>query len=352
MTQAPHDSAAAAGTQPGLRALVARFETPTLRESGFQLLTSAGLFVAVCATMHWTYQFSYLLTLLLGFPAAGLLVRTFIVQHDCGHGSFFRSRRLNDITGILCGVITFTPYASWRRQHNCHHGNWNNLDRRESGADIYSSCITVDEYRTLSPWRRFFYRLTRHPVVTQILLPPLVFMFLYRIPFDTPKSWIRERNSVYWTNLALLLALGGLALLVGVKEALLVQLPILALAAMMGILLFALQHRFEGVVWSRQAEWGVIEAALEGSSYFKLPRVLQWFTGNIGFHHVHHLSARVPNYRLEACHKAIPALQAATTLTWRDAYKAIRMALWDEPNHRMIPFADLKYAAAPLSRAA
>lgn len=346
MTQAFQAIPTGAASEPGVRSLIAQYESPSIRRSLFQLLTSAGLFVAACAAMYWSLHISYLLTLALAFPAAGLLVRTFIVQHDCGHGAFFRSRRANDITGMLCGVLTFTPYANWRRQHNGHHGNWNNLDRRESGADIYSVCLTVEEYQALSPRRRLGYRLLRHPFVLQILLPPLVFVVLYRLPFDTPKSWSRERRSVYWTNLALLAVLGGLALLVGIKAMLLVQLPVIALASIMGVFLFSVQHRFDGVVWARQADWNATKAALDGSSCLRLPRVLQWFTGNIGFHHIHHLSPRVPNYRLEACHAAIPALRTAEALTLRDSFKALRLTLWDEVNRRMVRFADVTGTSA------
>ena len=329
----------------GLRSLVARYETPSVAKSAFQLITSIGSFAACCAAMYWSLHVSYLLTLLLAVPAAGFVVRTFIVQHDCGHGAFFRSRRANDLIGCLCSVITFTPYANWRRQHNCHHGNWNNLDRRESGADIYSACLTVEEYRGLSPWRRFVYRWVRHPIVAQFILPPLVFLFLYRIPFDTPKDWGRERRSVYWTDFAILAVLGVLMLLFGIRHVLMVQLPVVMLASIIGIGLFALQHRFEGVVWTRQDAWSAQSAALQGSSYFKLPRILQWFTGNIGFHHVHHLSPRVPNYRLEACHEAIPALQAAKTLTWRAGLRSLKLILWDETNRRMVRFADVRGAS-------
>jgi omega-6 fatty acid desaturase (delta-12 desaturase) len=246
---------------------------------------------------------------------------------------------------LVCSVITFTPYANWRRQHNSHHGNWNNLDRRESGADIYSACLTVAEYRALSRRGRFLYRAIRHPLVAQILLPPLVFILLYRVPFDTPKAWVRERRSVWLTNVAIFGAMGALALWVGLGRVLMVQLPVIALASMLGVTLFSLQHRFDGVVWARQSEWTVTGASLDGSSYLRLPRVLQWFTGNIGFHHVHHLSPRVPNYRLAACHAAIPALHAVTTIGWRDAMGAIRRMLWDESTGRMIPFAEANAAS-------
>ena len=331
--------------QPSLRALVAQYESPGVAESTLQLLTSIGLYAASCAAMYWSLHLSYLLTLLLAIPTAGFVVRTFIVQHDCGHGAFFKSRRANDLVGMVCSVITFTPYANWRRQHNCHHGNWNNLDRRESGADIYSACLTVEEYRGLSPWRRLVYRWVRHPIVAQFILPPVVFLFLYRLPFDTPKAWGSERRSVYWTDLAIVAVLGVLMLLFGIKQVLMVQLPVVMLASIIGVGLFALQHRFEGVVWTRQDAWTAQSAALEGSSYFKLPRILQWFTGNIGFHHVHHLSPRVPNYRLEACHEAIPALQAAKTLTWRAGLRSLKLILWDETNRRMVRFADVRGAS-------
>ena len=334
---------------PQLRSLMAAYETPSAARSVFQVVSSMGLFAASCAAMYWSLHISYFLTLLLAIPTAGMVVRTFIIQHDCGHGAFFKSRRANDFVGLLCSVITVTPYANWRRQHNCHHANWNNLDRRESGADIYSSCLTVKEYRALSVRERFAYRAVRHPVVAQFIIPPLVFLFLYRLPFDTPKAWRRERWSVYQTNLIILALLGVLAVLFGVKQVLLVQIPVIALASTMGICLFALQHRFEGAVWARQGEWSFETAALEGSSYFQLPRLFQWFTGNIGFHHVHHLSPRIPNYRLEACHRSVPALQKVRTLTWRDALKALTMMLWDEDNRRMVRFVDAVRAPSRLS---
>jgi omega-6 fatty acid desaturase (delta-12 desaturase) len=324
---------------PGdLRASIARYEVPSFATGIFQIFTSIGLFAASCAAMYWSLHVSYLLTLLLAVPTAGFVVRTFIVQHDCGHGSFFRSRRANDLVGILCSVITFTPYANWRRQHNCHHVHWNNLDKRESGADIYSACLTVREYRALSPRARFLYRIVRHPVIAHLILPHIVFLLLYRVPFDTPRSWKRERRSVCWTNVAIATTLCALALLVGIRQVLMVQTPVIMLAAVIGVLLFALQHRFEGVTWRRRADWTIEGAALTGASYFKLPPVLQWFTGNIGFHHVHHLSPRVPNYRLQACHTDIPTLQAVTTITWRDALQAIRLTLWDETSSRMVRF--------------
>jgi omega-6 fatty acid desaturase (delta-12 desaturase) len=332
--------------QPGLRSLVTAYETPSIFKSLYQIVTSIGLFVAGCAAMYWSLHVSYLLTLALMIPTAGLLVRVFIIQHDCGHGSFFRSQRLNVFVGRLCSLVTFTPYIQWRRHHNAHHRHWNNLDRREDGADIYATCITVDEYRMLSPWGRFGYRLLRHPLIAHVILPPLVFLVLYRLPFDTPKSWARERRSVYLTNLSVLGVVSTLMLGLGFWPVLLVQIPTISLGAIMGVGLFSVQHRFDGVVWTRQNEWSATNASVHGSSYFRLPRLLQWFTGNIGFHHVHHLSPQVANYRLEACHRAIPALHdGVTAVNWRDGFQALRLTLWDEAAQRMVRFSDAAGAA-------
>lgn len=281
---------------------------------------------------------SYALTLALAVPAAGFVVRIFIIQHDCGHGAFFRSRRANTIVGTLCSMVTLAPYASWRRQHAGHHANWNNLDRRLSGLDIYSSCLTTAEYRSLNVWRRMAYRASRHPLVSLVILPPLVFLLLYRVPFDTPKAWTKERRAVHLTNLALLGLVLALGLTLGFRPVLMVQLPICVIAAVFGVFLFSLQHRFEHTLWARQEEWDFVAASLQGSSYLKLPKLLQWFTGNIGFHHVHHLNPRIPNYWLQACHDANPALQRAPVLTLRSGLGSVRYALWDEQQGGMVPF--------------
>jgi omega-6 fatty acid desaturase (delta-12 desaturase) len=270
--------------------------------------------------------------------AAGFVVRIFVIQHDCGHGSFFKSRRANDALGLLCSIITLTPYAHWRRQHAGHHAVWNNLDRRLSGSDIYSTCLTVAEYRSLTLWGRLFYRLARHPLVSVVILPPLIFLFLYRVPFDTPKTWRRERRAVYGTNLAIAAAIVGLGLLAGFERVLLVQLPIMVIASIVGVWIFSIQHQFERALWQGQARWNFEAAALQGSSYLRLPRVLQWFTANIGFHHVHHLNPHIPNYRLAECHATIPGLQGVQTLTIWSGLSALSFALWDESREKMITF--------------
>ncbi len=307
------------------------FQSGSPLRSACQLASTVGMFLALNALMYGLAERGEAwLVLALAAPAACLLVRLFIIQHDCGHGSFFRSRRLNDWLGRFCSVFTVTPYAFWRRQHGSHHGCFNNLDRREPGIDLYSTCTTVAEFEALSPRRRTLFRLLHHPLVAQVLVPPFVFLVLYRFPFDAPSSWRRERSSVQATNIVLLVVLATLIFAFGIRRVMLVQLPIIALTSIIGAWLFTVQHRFEAAQWHRQDRWNPVQAALEGSSYLKLPRLLQWCTGSIGFHHVHHLAPRVPNYRLQACHQAQPGLAAVTTLSLREALSAPGYLLWDE----------------------
>lgn len=317
----------------------APFQTPILSRSLAQIATSFGGFFATCAVMYISYGISIWLALPLSVLAAGFLVRIFIIQHDCGHGSFFRSRRANNILGGACSLLTLAPYAFWRRQHARHHGSWNNLDRRAaSGLDIYSSCLTVAEYLRLGRWRRCLYRLAYHPVVSHLVLPPVVFLLLYRVPFDAAKEWRSERRAVYLTNIALACLIGGLGLAIGFGRVAAVQLPIMLVASIIGVWLFSIQHRFEQTLWMSNAEWSYAAASLRGSSHLRLPRILQWFSGNIGFHHAHHLNPRIPNYRLEECHNALPDLQSAPVLTLRSAVATLRHALWDDQLGRMVLF--------------
>jgi omega-6 fatty acid desaturase (delta-12 desaturase) len=271
-----------------------------------------------------------------------LIVRIFIIQHDCGHYAFFRNRTANVWLGRFCGLITMTPFANWRRQHAKHHAVWNNLDRRDGLGDIYSTCLTVAEYQRFSPLGRWWRRAVRHPLVAQLLLPPLVFVLLYRVPFDTPAAWRREWFSVLLTDAGILAVFTVLVLLLGAGTVALVQLPTIGIAAIIGMWIFSVQHRFEGAVWSRQEGWTATGAALQGSSHLKLPRILQWFSGNIGFHHIHHLMPRVPNYRLEACHRACAdVVAAAPSLTLLQALRATAYTLWDEEKACMVRFSDL-----------
>ena len=266
-SQHVHEIEAARLERRALMAAIAPFQAPSLRRSVSQFASTFLAFLAVNAAMYAALRVSAWLALALAVPAAGLMVRLFIIQHDCGHGSFFRSRRLNDLLGRVCSMITFTPYAFWRRQHANHHACFNNLDRRDPGIDLYSTCATLREYQALPRVRRLLYRIAHHPIVSQLLLPPLVFLVLYRVPFDAPSSWTRERASVYLTNLAIACVLGALVLAFGIWAVVLVQLPIMTITAVVGVWLFTVQHRFEEAQWMRQERWTATQAALEGSSY-------------------------------------------------------------------------------------
>lgn len=322
-----------------VRRAAAAFAQPIRGQGVLQLLTSFGPFVIACATMYLVYPTFPILGLALALPTGVLLVRVFIVQHDCGHGSFFRSARANTMTGWACSLLTFTPFTSWARQHSLHHANWSNLDRRK-GADLYSACLTVNEYRALSRWRRFLHRLPRHPLVANLLLPPVVFLVLYRVPFDTPRRWVRERRSVHLTNVALLALLGSMALLLGWQRVLVIHLSVMIVASTVGVWLFSLQHRFDTARWTRREEWSASDASMEASSWFCLPPVLHWLTGNIGFHHVHHLNPRVPSYRLGAAHNAVQALWPVEPLTLSGGLRAPWLTLWDEAREQLVSFRD------------
>ncbi len=337
--QSSADREAERAKRRSLLASLAQFQGPSAQLSIVQFASTALAYAATVAAMYAALQYSIWIALALSLPAAGLVVRLFVIQHDCGHGSYFRSPRANEIVGWVCSIVTLTPYDNWRRQHADHHAIWNNLDERHGGADIYSACLTLQEYRDLPAWRRWFYRVTRHLLVAQLILPPLVFLLLFRFPFDAPRTWRKERRGVHLTNVALAMMFTGFLVLLGWKQVLLVQLPITLWASTAGVWLFSVQHRFEESEWLRRAEWTPMRAALNGSSYLKLPRVLQWFSGNIGFHHIHHLLPRVPNYRLEACHEALLAGGGAVRmLTLAEAVRAPSFALWDEASARMVKF--------------
>ncbi|TLU70759.1 fatty acid desaturase family protein [Lichenicoccus roseus] len=315
---------------------MAPFQASMIGRSLWQVGSTLVGLIILEALMYKCLLISRVLTLSLALPATGLLLRIFVIQHDCGHGSFFHVRWANDMLGRFCSLFTFTPYAFWRRQHANHHASFNNLDRRDTGIDIYSTCTTLAEFRALSPWGQITFRITHHPILTQLVFPPLVFLLLYRVPFDAPAHWLRERRSVWITDLMVVCVVLALVSLNGVWAVVMVQLPILVFASIIGMWLFSVQHRFEEAQWARQPGWNLIHAALRGSSYLKLPTVLQWFTGNIGFHHIHHLSARIPNYRLQECHESRPDLKSVTTLTLRQALLAPSFTLWDEAQGCMV----------------
>lgn len=316
-------------------ARLAPFRRPSTARSVWQLTSTAGLLAGAWALMYLSLRVGYWLTLLLAVPAAFLLVRLFIVQHDCGHGSFFRSPRVADIVGSAIGVLTLTPYHYWKKAHAMHHATSGNLEHRGFG-DI--DTLTVSEYLALSRWGRFKYRLYRHPVVLFGVGAVLHFFVRHRIPTIVPRSWTRARWSIFWTDVALAGFIVGMGLLVGFRQFLMVHVPLMTLSCSMGVWLFYVQHQFEPTYWEHDAQWAYNDAALVGSSYYRLPRVLQWATGNIGLHHVHHLSARIPNYRLQEALDSIPDLQRVTTLTLRESLRCVRLALWDERERKLVRF--------------
>ena len=317
----------------------ATFQAPVLAHSVWQLASTGAAYAALLALMYVAYHFSVWLSLALVLPTAGIVVRLFIIQHDCGHGAFFRSRRANLVVGMLCSLATLTPFTNWRRHHAQHHAMWNNLDQRDMTTDIYSTCLTVKEYEAMSPFRRWFSRTIRNPVIAHFIIPPIVFLVLYRVPFETPRAWVRERQAVYLTNAVIGVGIIGMVLAFGVWPVLAIQVPTIAVAAIIGVWLFSIQHRFEEAHWARGTDWSAITAAIRGSSFLKLPAVLRWFSGNIGYHHVHHLVPRVPNYRLRACHEACEELfGTARVLTLREALMAPSYALFDEERGQMVQF--------------
>ena len=322
-----------------LKNLVERYAGPNTAASVWQLINSLVPFIAGWCLMLYSLRWGYWTTLLLAIPTTGFLVRLFIIQHDCGHGSFFRSRRVADAIGFLIGVMTLTPYGYWRKTHAIHHATSGNLDQRDFG-DIET--LTVREYMSLSRWRRLLYRLYRNPVVLLGVGPVWQFFIKHRLPFDLPLSWKREWASVIWTNLALAAVVIGLGESVGYIAFLKIQLPISLLAGTLGVWLFYVQHQFEDTYWQADGAWSYDEAALEGSSYFDLPRWLHFFTGNIGLHHIHHLSSRIPNYRLLRCHRENPDLPGVTRLTVLQGIKCLGLKLWDEEQRKLVGFRQLR----------
>jgi|KBSMisStandDraft_5_1062788.scaffolds.fasta_scaffold04860_7 omega-6 fatty acid desaturase (delta-12 desaturase) len=310
------------------------------RRSIFQLVTTATPFLALLAVMGWASNGYFWLTLLLAIPAAGLLVRLFIIQHDCGHSSFFRSRAANDLVGRALSLLTLTPYDSWKRSHAAHHASTGNLDRRGRG-DVET--MTVAEYQASSPLRKLAYRLFRNPLVMVMLGAPINFILLQRFPNSHELRNRRSLQSVLLLDLALLLGFGLLSYLFGTLTVLGTYLPLMIMASWAGNWLFYVQHQFEDAHWERDGDWNFHEAAVVGSSYFKLPPVLQWFSGNIGLHHVHHLCSRVPNYRLQACLAAAPELAGiAKVITLRESLRCWRLALWDEQRGRLVGFREVE----------
>jgi omega-6 fatty acid desaturase (delta-12 desaturase) len=324
-----------------------RYARPSVARSVFQLLNTAIPFAAVWLAMLWSLSVGYWLTLLLSIPAAGLLVRLFIIQHDCGHGSFFGSRTWNDRLGGVLGVLTLVPYAYWKKTHAIHHATSGDLSRRGFG-DVET--LTVTEYRALSKWNRLRYRLGRNPVVLLGLGPFYQFVLKHRLPLDTPRAWKREWRSVHGTNVALAAVLVMAHFTIGLGAFFAVHIPIVLISGAAGVWLFYVQHQFEDTYWRDRPEWSFHLAAVHGSSWYDLPRFLHWWSGNIGFHHIHHLSSHIPNYRLRECMRDYPALEGAPRLTLWSSLRCARLKLWDEDSGKLIGFRELAPLRSGASR--
>jgi len=321
--------------------VLAGYREPSHARSILELAVTAGGFAVLWFLVWAALGLGYWLSLALAVPAAGFLVRLFMIQHDCGHGSFFRRRAANDWVGRVLGAVTLTPYDVWRRSHAIHHASSGNLDHRGIG-DI--STLTVREYLMLPRWRRLAYRLYRNPIVMFGLGPAYLFLVQHRLPIGLMRGGVRPWLSAMATNAAIALVIVAMMWLVGVKPFLLVHLPITLLAASIGVWLFYVQHQFEDTFWAKPPAWGVHEAALHGSSHYDLPHVLRWFTANIGVHHVHHLCSRIPYYRLPGVLRDHPELRAVGRLTLLQSFACVRLVLWDENCRRLVSFRDLRSA--------
>ncbi|HVV90504.1 MAG TPA: fatty acid desaturase [Solirubrobacterales bacterium] len=313
------------------------YTRPRVGRSLLSLATSVLPYLGLSVLMYFSLDISYLLTLLIAVPAAGFLLRTFILFHDCAHGSLLPSKRANAWLGRGLGILVFTAFGSWRHSHAVHHATAGDLGRRGVG-DVPT--LTVAEYLAL-PWRRRLgYRLFRNPLVMFGLGPVLAMVILPRLPSRSSRP--RIRRSVIGTDIALALFIGMLCLLIGWRDYLLVQAPSMTLAASAGVWLFYVQHQFQDTYWQSGEEWSYADAALKGSSYLKLPKVLQFFTGNIGLHHVHHLSARIPNYNLQRAHDDHAICHGVPTISLWDGLRAVRLKLWDEQQGRLVTFAEAR----------
>jgi len=313
--------------------IIMKYNRPEMRKTIWQLINTFVPYVGMWYLMYLSLQFPYWVTLLLSLPAAGFLIRLFIFFHDCGHGSFFHTKKTNDFVGKILGIISFTPYSSWHYTHKVHHATAGNLDKRGVG-DVWT--MTVEEYLAASKKDRLVYRLYRNPWF--MFTVGAIYMPLVRNRLTFKRMSRKDKSDVYLTNIGILVIATLLSLWIGVKAYLIIQLPIVIFAHVAGIWLFYIQHQYDDVTWDRGPEWDYKSAAIDGSSFLKLPVVLQWFTGNIGFHHVHHLSSRIPNYNLPRCHYENDLFKDIKPVTLYSSFRTLNLRLWDETSRQMIGF--------------
>jgi omega-6 fatty acid desaturase (delta-12 desaturase) len=322
-------------TKLDIQQAIRKYEQPDLLKAVWQLANTFIPYLALCTLMCFTYNagYPYWVTMCLGIVAAGLLVRIFIFFHDCAHQSFFASRKANTVFGYICGVLTFTPYEEWRKSHGWHHNTFGDLDRRGKG-DVWT--LTAEEYCTASKSKRFWYRFFRNPLILLCLGPAYLFLVSYRYPHKGSKR--RQNTSVIITNAAIAIIILIASLTIGFKAYAMIQFPVLFFAGVIGVWLFYIQHQFKGVYWSRHDQWDPIKASLYGSSFYKLPKVIQWYTGNIGLHHIHHLRARIPNYNLQRAYDDTSVFLNVEPLSLRESFTCLRLKLWDEKRKELVGF--------------
>ncbi len=329
-----------------LRQAMSNHQKPDPKRSIWQLINTLVPYVGLWVLTYYALGFSIWLALPLIVLMAGFQIRLFIIFHDCGHSSFFHSQRANNFWGIVTGVLTFTPYHFWRMQHARHHATSGNLDQRGDG-DIWM--MTVDEY-VRAPWtKRLRYRLYRNPLVMLLLGPLFLTLVSNRMTFGAESR--RERHSIYWTNLGILAVAASACWVIGWQEYLVIQLSSMLLAQAAGVWLFYVQHQFEGVYWARGGEWDFVAASLLGGSFYDLPHLLRWFTGSIGYHHIHHLNPKIPNYNLARCHEDSSVFRVTKRTGVRASLKALRYRLWDEDNACLISFGEFRRQMAKKRKA-
>lgn len=319
------------------KTIVSEFQKPNAWRANWQIINSVGGYGALWYLMYLSLSVSWWLTIPLAVLAGGFLIRAFIIFHDCGHGSFFKSRMANHFWGFVTGLLTFTPYYHWRWEHSVHHAAAGNLERRGVG-DVMT--LTVKEYLESSRLKKFSYRLSRNPFILFVIAPLIIVLIVQRFP--SAKAKRRETISVWTMNMAVLGLAAGLIAIVGFLPWLVIQLVAMSVASSAGFWLFYVQHQYEDTYWEQNEAWEYTDAAIKGSSYYKLPKILQWFTGNIGFHHIHHLSPRIPNYNLERCHHSNPMFAEVEPMTLLGSLRSLTLRLWDENTRKLISFGKLK----------